>query len=210
MAHNGGGDLSVYLQVTRGAGPNRDHSFPVGARPNVFLMASPLLPLPEQYRNHGVRAILVEDNRWGRCDIKTITLLANVLLRQQAVDAGAFESILVRGTQVTEGAASNVFLVRHGQLVTPPKGPLLLPGITRDLVVELALAHHIPVQEEKLTVEDLRSADELWLTSSTKEIVPVTILDADPIGTGLPGPMYQRMIDLYQAFKELARSGEYQ
>ncbi len=210
VAQNGGGDLSVYLQVTRGAGPNRDHAFPVGASQSVFAMASPLLPLPQVYRERGVSAVLVEDIRWGRCDIKTITLLANVLLRQQAVDAGAFEAILVRGAHVTEGAASNVFVVRECVLVTPPKGPLLLPGITRDLVVELACANHIPIHEAMLTTEDVRQADELWLTSSTKEIVPVTTLAGAPIGTGLPGPLYRRMMDLYQAFKDLARAGKYQ
>ncbi len=210
IVRNGGGDLSIYLQVTRGVGPNRDHSFPANAHPSVFVMASPLLPLPEVHRNNGVRAILVEDFRWGRCDIKTITLLANVLLRQQAVDAGAFEAILVRGTQVTEGAASNVFIVRGGQLLTPPKGPLLLPGITRDLVCELASANGIPIQEVALTVEDLQGADEIWLTSSTKEVVPVTNLDGAPVGDGLPGAAYRRIMELYQSFKGLARTGRYQ
>jgi len=210
VARNGEGDLSIYLQVTRGVGSNRDHAFPMGISPSVFAMATPLLPLPADKRQNGVGAILAEDIRWGRCNIKTITLLANVLLRQQAIDAGAFEAILVRDGQVTEGAASNVFVVLDGKLVTPPKGPLLLPGITRDLVLELASADGIPAREDTLAMEDLRKADEIWVTSSTKEVVPIVTLDGTPVGTGFPGLVYRRMMELYQAFKEQARKGSYE
>lgn len=201
------GDLSIYLQITRGAGPNRDHAFPVGISPNVFAMATPLIPLPAEKRRTGVRAILIDDIRWGRCDLKVIALLANVLARQQAIDNGAYESILIRAGQITEGAASNVFIVRNGILLTPPKGSLLLPGITRDLVLELANSAQIPAREEMLTVADLINAEEVWLTSSTKEVVAVIKLDDHVIGTGFPGPHYQKMMALYQSFKERARHG---
>ncbi|CAK0750995.1 D-alanine aminotransferase [Gammaproteobacteria bacterium] len=210
VARNGNGDLSLYLQVTRGVGPNRDHAFPMGVPPSIFAMATPLLPLPADKRQNGVSAILAEDIRWGRCNIKTITLLANVLLRQQAIDAGAFEAILVRGAQVTEGAASNVFIVHDSALITPPKGPLLLPGITRDLVLELAAADGIPAREDTLVVEDLRRADEVWITSATREVVAIVTIDGTPVGTGHPGPLYRRMMELYQAFKEQARKGNYE
>jgi D-alanine transaminase len=210
VVRNGGGDLSVYLQVTRGVGPSRDHVFPAGVPPTVFAMATPLLPLPENKRRNGAGVILVEDIRWRRCNVKAITLLANILLRQQAIDAGVFEAILVRDGQVTEGAATNVFAIERGELVTPPKGPLLLPGITRDLVLELAAANGIPAREAPLTVTDLREADEVWLTSSTKEVVAVATLDGALVGTGQPGPVYQRMMDLYQAFKAQARAGKYE
>jgi len=205
VVRNGAGDLSIYLQITRGVGPNRDHAFPVGVIPSVFAMATPLIPLPAEKRRTGVRAILIDDLRWGRCNLKVITLLANVLARQQAIDVGAYESILVRNGQITEGAASNVFIVRNGILLTPPKGPLLLPGITRDLVLELATTANLPVREEILTVQDLISAEEIWLTSATKEVVAVIELDDHVIGTGRPGSYYQKMTALYQSFKDRVR-----
>lgn len=204
--HNGNGDLSIYLQITRGVGPNRDHAFPSGVTPSVFIMATPLLPLPADKRQNGVAAILVEDIRWKRCDIKAITLLANVLLRQQAVEAGAFDAILVRDGKITEGAVSNIFIVHGQELLTPPKGQSLLPGITRDLVLELANAAGICAREEILISKDLHNADEIWLTSSTKEIVPVVTLDEIAVGKGVPGPLYQKMMAIYQAFKIKARA----
>lgn len=144
----------------------------------------------------------LEDIRWARCDIKTISLLGNVLLRQAAIDRGAQEAILVRDGEVTEGAASNVFIVdEEGHLLTPPKGPRLLPGITRDLVLELAEAHALPHHERPFSEAALGHAREIWLTSSTKEILPVTRLNGEPVGDGRPGPLWRRMNDIYQAFK---------
>lgn len=209
VARNGGGDLSIYLQITRGTGPNRDHAFPVGIPPSVFAMATPLIPLPAEKRRSGVRAIVIDDIRWGHCDLKTITLLANVMARQQALDVGAYEAILLRAGYITEGAASNVFLVRSGVIITPPKSSLILPGITRDLVLELAAAANLPAREENFTLADLRTANEIWLTSATKEVVPVVQLDDQVIGTGCPGAYYHKMIELYQLFKEKARRGLY-
>jgi D-alanine transaminase len=204
VARNGGGDQSVYVQVTRGAAP-RDHAFPKDVRPTVYAISSPLKPLPADLAANGVAAVVLPDNRWQRCDIKAITLLANILLRQQAIDQGAAEAILVRDGLVNEGAASNLFIVRDGVAVTPPKGPYLLPGITRDLILELAAAHGVPHREALIREAELRGADEVWLTSSTREILPVTRLDQRPVGGGKPGPVWRRMMDLYQDYKQRVR-----
>jgi D-alanine transaminase len=206
LARNPGGDRSVYLQVTRGAA-RRDHAFPEDASPTVFAMVNPLQPSDPAVLETGVAAVTMPDTRWARCDIKAITLLANILARQQAVEAGATEAILVRAGQAIEGAASNLFVVGDGVIVTPPKDCSLLPGITRDLVVELAQAHGIPLMETPITEAGLRAAEEIWLTSSTREILPVTRLDDRPVGSGRPGPVWARMTALYQAYKQQLRDG---
>lgn len=208
VEHNGGGDLSVYLQVTRGAAPTRDHAFPTGVQPTVFMMSSPLSAGRDIDSEPGIHAVTLNDIRWDFCNIKAITLLPNVLLRQQAIDAEAAEAILVRDGFATEGAASNLFIVREGLLVTPPKSPSLLPGITRDLVLELAANHAIPYREADVTQAELNSADEIWLTSSTREISPVTRLDDRSVGDGKPGPLWRRMIRLYQDYKRAVGAGE--
>ena len=208
VERNGGGDLSVYLQVTRGAAPTRDHAFPAGVPPTVFMMSSPLSAGRDIDSEPGIHAVTLDDIRWDFCNIKAITLLPNVLLRQQAIDAEAAEAILVRDGFATEGAASNLFIVRQGLLVTPPKSPSLLPGITRDLVLELAANHGIPYREADVTQAELNSADEVWLTSSTREISPVTRLDDRSVGDGKPGPLWQRMIRLYQDYKRAVGAGE--
>lgn len=200
VRHGDSPDQSLYLQITRGVA-RRDHAFPEATRPTVFAMSSPLSPLPGDIRRNGVAAITLEDIRWRYCHLKTVALLPNILLRQEALDRGAVEAILVRDGQVTEGAASNLFMVRADNILTPPKGPQLLPGITRDLIVELATSHGLSVAETELTPDDLAAADEVWLTSSTREILPVTRLDDRPVGAGIPGPMWQRMIGLYQDYK---------
>ncbi|MEI6415181.1 MAG: D-amino acid aminotransferase [Pseudomonadota bacterium] len=201
-------DVSVYIQITRGVAPKRDHAFPVGVNPTVFAMASPITPPPAVWLEEGVAAVVLEDLRWQLCHLKTITLLANVLLRQTAVEAGAVEAILVRDGRVTEGAASNLFVCREGRLLTPPKGPALLPGITRDLVLELAERHGIAWGEEILPLATLQDASEIWLTSSTREILPVTRLDGRPVGEGKPGPIWRRLWALYQDYKDHLRRGE--
>ena len=208
VADGEGPDQSIYLQVTRGAAARRDHCFPDEVTPTVFVMSSPIARPDPSVDRDGVAAVVLPDIRWLHCHIKAITLLPNVLLRQQAVDAGATEAILVRDGLATEGAASNLFVVRDGVVVTPPKGPLLLPGITRDLILELAQTHGVPWKEADIPEQALRSADEVWLTSSTREIVPVTRLDGDAVGTGRPGPRYQAMADHYRTYKEAVRRGE--
>jgi D-alanine transaminase len=194
-------DQSIYLQVTRGVAP-RDHAFPANTTPTVFAYSQRLsYASPEQLAN-GVAAITTPDIRWQRCDIKAIALLANALLRQAAIDLGAAEAILVRDGYVTEGAASNIFIVKDGLVITPPKGPLILPGITRDLALELARAHGIPHAEAAIHETDLEAADEVWLTSSTREILPITRLNGHPVAHGRPGPLHARMFALYKAYKQ--------
>jgi D-alanine transaminase len=203
----GTGDQSIYLQITRGVAP-RDHAFPPNVTPTVFAYAQPLKYSPPEQLLQGVAAVTTADIRWQRCDIKAIALLANALLRQQAIDQGAAEAILVRDGVVTEGAASNIFVVKNGRLVTPPKGPFILPGITRDLVAEIARAKGIPCDELPVKIEMLRSADEVWLTSSTKEILPITRIDGQGVGNGKPGPMHEKMFALYKEYKQAFIQGQ--
>lgn len=203
---NGPEDQSVYVQVTRGPAP-RDHAFPAQPQATVLAMSAPLKPPPDGALTNGVAAITLDDIRWDYCHIKSICLLPNVLLRQQAVEAGAAEAILLRDGEVTEGAASTVFAVIEGALRTPPKGPKLLAGITRDVVIELAAAHGMSWQEAPIVEADLRTAEEVWVTSSTREILPVTRLDEQPVGSGRPGPYWARMYRLYQQHKVALRGG---
>jgi len=200
-------DQSIYLQVTRGVAP-RDHSFPANTRATILAYAQPLkYPPPEQIQA-GVSAITVADIRWSRCDIKAIALLSNVLMRQMAVEHGCAEAILVRDSDVTEGAASNIFIVSGGTIVTPPKGPFILPGITRDLVMELASRHNIPCVEKGIRWDELFAADEVWMTSSTKEIMPIVCVDGRDVNAGRPGPVHARLHTLYQDYKHAFRKGE--
>ena len=202
----GGGELSIYLQVTRGVAP-RDHAFPSNIAPTVFAYATPLKYPPAEQVERGITAITAPDIRWLRCDIKAIALLPNAMLRSQALDADAAEAILLRDGFMTEGAASNIFVVRGGRLMTPPKGPLILPGVTRDLVLELARAHDVPCAEAAVSEAALRSADEIWMTSSTKEILAVTRLDGKPVGDGKPGSMHARLLALYKEYKRAFGEG---
>src|SRR5574343_1682356 len=171
-------DQSIYLQVTRGADDKRDHAFPPASVPSTaFAFASPLVTTPAEVRAKGVGAITVPDLRWSRCDLKVISLLPNVLARQLAVAQGCAEALLIRDGYLKEGAASNIFVVRDGVLLAPPKTHLMLPGITYDLVLELAAAHGQPVKVAEISEAELSSADEVWMTSSTKEILAITTLD---------------------------------
>jgi len=205
---NKGSDQAVYLQVTRGVAAKRDHAFPPDCKPTLFAMSTPMTASVDIDNISGTTAITLPDIRWKLCNIKAITLLPNVMLRQQAIDAGAVEAILIKDGFAIEGAASNVFIVRNGLLITPPNGPTLLPGITRDLIIELAANNTIPFREADINEAELFSADEIWLTSSTREISPVTLLDDTVIGTGKPGPLWKHMIGLYQECKTAIRRGE--
>lgn len=207
VTDNGPGDQSVYLQITRGPAP-RDHAFPAEVRPTVFAYAQTLqYPVTSQH-NVGASAITVDDIRWRRCDIKAIALLPNVILRQEAQQRGATEAILVRDGYVTEGSASNIFIVHAGRLLTPPKGSFILPGITRDLILELARDHNIPCGEEPIDETELLAADEVFITSSTREITPVVRINEQTIGDGKPGPMHARLHTLYQEYKQAFRAGK--
>lgn len=212
IAHGGAQDQYLYLHITRGAA-KRDHAFPnPPVKPTVFMMSSPLPP-PAALLQSGVSAVTAPDNRWLRCDIKAISLLPNVLLRQMAVDAGCTETILIRpGSNneslfmsdgfMTEGAASNIFVVKGGKLLAPPKDNLMLPGITYDVVLEIAAANGIPHEVRRIAVAEVFAADELLLTSSTKEVLAITQLDGKPVGSGKPGAMFARLNNLYQEYKQ--------
>jgi len=191
-------DHSLYIQVTRGVS-DRDHAIDMATKQTIFAMSRPLL---KKDYSVGITAIVEEDIRWKYCHIKAITLLPSVILRHKARQTGATEALLVKDGHVTEGAASNVFIVKDGVVKTPPKDGNLLPGITRDLLVELLLESKIPCEEVTITDKELKQADEIWITSSTLEIVPVVKLDAEPVGTGKPGEVWQQATRIYQAFKD--------
>ena len=197
-------DQGVYFQVTRGVA-KRDHSFPKGATPTVFMMANPLaLPSREQVER-GVAVVTAEDNRWHRCDLKTISLIGNVLLRQLATDAGAAEVMLFRDGHLTEASASNVLVVQDGTIVVPPKDNLILPGITYDATVEFARAAAVPVVVRPVPRAEALSADELWLSSSTKEVLAITTVDGQPFAGGMPGPVFRKVWAAFQAHKPRAK-----
>ena len=200
IAHNADDDQYIYLHITRGTA-KRDHAFPKVVTPTIFMMSSPLPVPPAALKASGVTAITTQDNRWLRCDIKSISLLPNVLLRQQAVESGTVEALLLRDGFLTEGAASNIFVVSQNVLLAPPKNHLMLPGITYDLVLELAQADDFNIHIGPVAEATVRAADEIWLTSSTREVVPITVLDGAPVGNGQPGPLFKRMDELYQAYK---------
>lgn len=198
----GAEDQQIYLQITRGVASKRDHAIPAGIAPTVFVMCAPIAPIPLA----GIKAITVTDIRWDRCNIKAITLLANVLLRQEAVEKGSSEAILVRDGCVLEGAASNILIVKDGVIITPPKGDTILPGITRDLVLELAREQGIPTEERHISLGELRGADEIWMTSSTREILAVIELDGGPVSGGVPGPLWKTLQTAYQDYKQALRT----
>ena len=194
-------DQQVYLQITRGSDSKRNHAFPKTVVPTVFVMSEALVTPPAEQSALGIGAVSSADNRWHRCDLKTTSLLANCLLRQLAVEAGCAETLLFRDGFLTEGAASNIFVVKDGVLLAPPKNHLMLPGVTYDVILELAAAHGLPCQVRDILEEEVRRADELWMTSSTKEVLPIVSLDGRPVGTGKPGPVFAGMHDWYQQFK---------
>jgi D-alanine transaminase len=193
-------DQAVYLQVTRGVA-KRDHAFPQGVAPTVFMMSNPLpTPTAEQVER-GVAVVTAEDNRWHRCDLKTTSLLGNVLMRQLAADAGAAETVMFRDGFLTEASASNVLVVRGGTVVAPPKDNLILPGITYDAAADFTRAAGVPFEIRPVTRDEALGADEMWLSSSTKEVLAVTTVDGRPFADGRPGPVFRRVHAAFQAAK---------
>lgn len=207
VACNDNEDQYIYLHITRGVA-KRDHAFPLNSTPTVFIMSNPLLAPSQDLLTNGCSAITAIDNRWIRCDIKSISLLPNVLLRQMAIDANASETILIRDGFLTEGSASSIFIVKDNVLLAPPKSHLMLPGITYDVVLELATANHIPYKISEIQEEELQSADEIMLTSSTREIMAVTRLNDNPVGSGRPGKLCQRLQQLYHHYKTTTMRGD--
>jgi D-alanine transaminase len=201
IARHAGEDQSVYLQVTRGVA-KRDHAFPSReTMPTVFMMSNPLVTPSREMVDAGATAVTATDFRWLRCDIKVTSLLANCLLRQHAADAGADEVVMFRDGYLTEGSSSNVFAVKTGVLLAPPKNHLVLPGITYDVVLELAALRKVPTEVREVTESEVRGADELWLTSSSKEVLAITRLDGKPVGSGRPGPVFKTVHQAFQEFK---------
>jgi len=192
--------LSVYLQVTRGVA-KRDHAFPANTTPTVFGMTNPWPATNPNMYSKGLTAVTAQDMRWDRCDIKVTSLLANVMNKQQAVEHNADEAFLVRNGCVLEGSATNVFIVKDNKVMTAPKNNLILPGITRDVVVDILNENNIPLLEQAPTEAQLADADEVWITSSTKECAPVTIVDGKPVGEGQPGQLWAEVYGLYQQRK---------
>jgi len=198
-------DQGVYFQVTRGVA-KRDHSFPLDSAPTVFMMSNPLsLPTAEQVER-GIAVVTAIDERWLHCDLKTISLLGNVLARQRATDAGAAETVLFRNGFLTEASASNVFIVRDGVILGPPKDNQILPGITYDAAFELARGGGLAVEVRPISRDEALAADEMWLSSSTKEVLAVTTVDGKSFAGGSPGPVFRKMHELFEASK--SRSGQ--
>ena len=200
VKRNGGGDLYLYVHVSRGAENDRNHAIPKGVRPTVFVMAMPLPPVTTEVKRDGVAAVTTADERWKRCDIKSTSLLGNVLAKTLAADAGATEAILLADGWLREGSSTSVIVVRDGVLHAPPEGPEILPGTTRALVFELAARLGIRVRVEPVPEAALRGADEVLITFATRGVLPVTRLDAAPVGDGRPGPVWTRLFAAYEAY----------
>ncbi len=191
-------DILIYIQLTRGAAP-RDHAFPKKNRSTLVMTFRPHKPLPEVMRNEGVGVISTEDIRWAKCHVKSLNLLPNVMARESAKRMGAFESLFVREGKVMEGAGSNVFAVFGEKVMTPPEGPYILSGIMRDTVLKVGREKGLEMCEADLSLDDLYTADELFLTGTTVEVLPVVRLNDKPVGTGKPGRV---SLLLYEAFHQ--------
>jgi D-alanine transaminase len=197
----GGRDLYLYLQVSRGAEFGRNHAWPEGLAPTLFAYLSPLEPVSESLLERGVAAVTAADTRWARRDIKSTSLLANVLLKKLAQDADAFETILLEDGLLTEGSSTTVHVIRGGALHTPPNGRHILPGTTRDVVTELVARLRLPSEVGPIAEPELRSAEEIWLSFSTRGVLPVTRLDGALVGDGRPGPAFRRIYAAYDAYR---------
>jgi D-alanine transaminase len=205
VSRNGGGDQYLYMQITRGAEFGRNHAWPAGLKPTIFAYTNALEPVTPALLEEGVAAITAADARWARRDIKSTALLANVLLKRLATDAGAFETILLEHGGLTEGSSTTVHIVREDAIRTPPNGHQILPGTTRDVVGELAARLGIAAENRRVSEAELRAADEVWLAFSTRGLLPVTRLDGKPVGTGRPGPLFKKMHAAFVGYvRELA------
>ena len=193
-------DQLAYLQVTRGVA-KRGHAFPKDITPTVFIMTSPLVLATDAVRAKGVACVSMEDQRWLHCEIKSISLLGNVLAAQNAAENDAVESIQFRNGFLTEASASNVWIVKDGKLMGPPKDNLILEGIRYGLLEELCESGSIPIQARRITRDEVFAADEVLLSSATKEVLPVVTIDGKTIGNGRPGPVYHQLYQAYQAAK---------
>ncbi len=198
-------DQFIYLQVTRGVA-KRDHAFPKGVTPTVFGMSSALPLVPAEQLARGVSVVSLPDERWLNCDIKSTSLLGNVLARQSAIDAGAAECVMYRDGFLTEGSSSNIWVVRDGRVLAPPRDRLILEGIRYGLLHELCESQGLPFEMCPISRAEVESADELMLSSATKEVLPITRLDGRPVGSGEPGPVFARLHAAYQQAKASSAS----
>ena len=194
-------EARIYMQVTRGVAP-RSHEIPRKIRPTTLVTVRRFVSLPTQLRRRGVALMTTEDFRWGRCDLKSINLLPNILAKQKARAQGAFESVFIRNGWVTEGSTSNIFAVVKGSLATPPAGPYLLSGITRDLVLKLARQAGMDVKERDISIDEVYRADEIFLTATSIEVLPAIKVDGHPIGSGRPG---KHTLHLHSLLEALSR-----
>ena len=194
----------VYVQITRGVA-KRDHPFPAGIAPTVFVTTSPWPSIPQEQVEHGVAVVTHVDERWLHCDIKSTSLLGNVLMKQYAIDQGASETVMLRNGFLTEGSSTNVSVIKDGVIATPPKTVQLLPGITVDGIAHIAGQHGVNVDVRPIAESELRAADEIWLCSSGREVLAIVSLDGAAVGAGAdagkPGPMYRKMHQWFQQAK---------
>lgn len=202
MARNGGGDLYVYVQLTRGAEYGRNHAPPANLKPTVFAFAAPMPTLSDRQRREGFTCITTDDLRWARCDIKSVALLGNVMARHDAALQGADEAILLKAGQLREATASTVHVVKDGVILTPPNSNEILPSTTRTVVEEIADRLALPCRTRVISEKELRTADEIWLSAATRNVSPVTRLDGQPVGSGRPGPVWERVA---RGFEDLQR-----
>jgi len=198
---NGGGDLGIYLQVTRGAGKGRDFLPPAGVEPTVFGFAWPLTPPTGAQLERGLAGVTLEDIRWLRCDIKSTALLGAVMLKGAAAEKGGDEAILLRDGHLAEGSSSAVFVVKDGRIATPPASRERLPSITREVVGDVLAALGLPLEEREIPAGELAGMDEIWIASATREAFAITRLDGKPVGNGRAGPVWKRVYDEFQALK---------
>lgn len=200
LAQDGARESYIYIQVTRGSEFGRNHAWPEGLRPTVFAYVTASGPAPAALLDQGVAAVTAADTRWARRDIKSTALLANVLLKKLATDAGAFETIMIENGELTEGSSTSVHVIAGGVIHAPPNGDHILPGTTRDVVWELADRLQIPHSADRVPESRLRSAEEIWLSFATRGVLAVTSLDGRPVGSGRPGPLFKRMNAAFAAY----------
>jgi len=202
LNRNGGGDQYIYIQITRGPAPKRDFCFPDTVKPTIFVYTQPYSHPTIEKLQQGASAITLPDIRWELCHIKSISLLGSVLQRRKATEAGVDEGILMRDGHVSEGTSSNVFIVKQGVIITPPKSLHMLGGITREVILAIAEQQKMPYREAEIPETDLYTADEIWITSAVRTIVPVLSLNKKHVGDGKPGTVWQKMITHYRAAHE--------
>lgn len=201
--NNVDGDAFIYLQVTRGSA-EREHLFPKNVKPNIYAYVKEK-ERPLELINNGVKAITLTDQRWDNCYIKSLNLLPNVLAKQTAADKGAFEAILHRDHVVTEGSSSNIFLVKNNSLYTHPESKYILSGCVRSATIRFANQLNIPVYEEPFTVDEIKNADEMFLTSSTSEIIPIVKVNDEQIANGKPGEITRKLQTAYEKDAQIVR-----